>query len=86
MSEPAAGDQDSSLAAMISTVADGQDGAALDKAALRLHLVDEALARGLSWATLGSLYGVSGRELKREIHKLRAKVRREQFTLESARD
>ena len=72
------GDQDSSLAARISTVADGQPSTALDKAVLRLTLIDEALTRGLTWAQLGTLYGMTGPELKRTIHKLRAKVRQEQ--------
>ena len=67
----------SSLAARISTVADGHAGT-LDLTALRLQLIDEALARGLTWAQLGTLYGMTGPELKRNIHKLRAKVRQEQ--------
>ena len=73
-------DQPSSLAARISTIADGHAGT-LDLTALRLQLIDEALARGLTWAQLGTLYGMTGPELKRDIHKLRAKVRREQLTL-----
>ena len=77
MTHPAAGDQDSSLAARISTIADGQ-ASAPDLTVLRLQLIDEALDRGLTWAQLGTLYGMTGRELKREIHKLRAKVRQEQ--------
>ena len=77
MTHPATGDQDSSLAARIRTVADGH-AAPLDLTALRLQLIDEALTRGLTWAQLGTLYGMTGRELKRTIHKLRAKVRQEQ--------
>ncbi len=73
-------EQDSPLAAMISTLADGKPVTALEIAALRLHLIDEAIARGTSWATLGKLYGTSGRQLKRDVHKLRAQVRREQLT------
>jgi len=65
---------------MISTVADGKAVTGLDKAVLRLHLIDQALDRGLSWAQLGSLYGMSGPELKRDIRKLRAQVRRQQHT------
>ncbi len=74
------GDQNTSLAAMISTLADGQPVTVLEVAALRLHLIDQAIARGTSWAQLGRLYGTSGRQLKRDVHKLRAKVRREQLT------
>ena len=72
--------QASSLAAIVSTIADGKAVTPLDKNTLRLHLVDQALARGITWATLGRLYGISGRQLKRDIHKLRANVRREQLT------
>ena len=74
-------EQDSSLAAKISTVADGHAGPP-DLTTLRLHLIDEALTRGLTWAQLGTLYGRTGPELKRAIHKLRAKVRREQLAQE----
>ena len=70
-------DEDSSLAARISTVADGHADP-LNLTALRLQLIDEALTRGLTWAQLGTLYGMTGPELKRTIHKLRAKVRQEQ--------
>ena len=78
MTLPAVPDQDSSLAARISTVADGHANP-LDKAVLRLNLIDEALTRGASWAQLGTLYGMTGPELKRNIHKLRAKVRQQQL-------
>ena len=73
-------EQDSPLAAMISTLADGKAITVLEVAALRLRLIDQALDRGLSWAQLGRLYGVPGPELKRDVHKLRAQVRREQLT------
>ena len=80
MTPPAAEEQDSALAAMISTLADGKPVTVLAVAALRLRLIDEAIGRGTSWATLGRLYGTSGRQLKRDVHKLRAQVRREQLT------
>jgi hypothetical protein len=64
---------------MISSVADGQPVTALDKAVLRLKLVRQAQDRGLSWAALGAVYGKSGREMKRDVHKLTARVRREQM-------
>ena len=73
-------EQDSPLAAMINTLADGKAITVLEVAALRLHLIDEAIGRGTSWATLARLYGTSGRQLKRDVHKLRAQVRREQLT------
>ena len=70
--------QASSLAAIVSTIADGKAVTPLDKNTLRLQLIDQALALGITWATLGRLYGTTGPELKRDIHKLRAAVRREQ--------
>ena len=80
MTLPADGNQDSPIAAMISTLADGKPVSHLEIAALRLHLIDQAITRGTTWAALGKLYGTSGRQLKRDVHKLRAKVRREQLT------
>ena len=77
MTPPAAQAQDDSLAAMIGVVADGQPATALDKAVLRLRMVKEAKDRGLSWAAIGSVYGLSGREMKRDIHHLDLKVQRE---------
>ena len=69
-------EQDSPLAAMISAVADGHLLTALDKAQLRLAMVGEALGRGLTWAQVGAVYGKSGREMKREVHRLEVKIRR----------
>ena len=69
-------EQDSPLAAMISAVADGQMLTALDKAQLRLAMVNEALGRGLTWAQVGAVYGKSGREMKREVRRLEATVSR----------
>ena len=77
MTPPTAQEQDSSLAALIGTVAGGQPVTPLDKAMLRLKLVHQAKGRGLSWAQIGSLYGVTGREMKRDIHALDRRVQRE---------
>ena len=70
-------EQDSPLAAMISTVREGQLVTSLDKAILRLQMVQQAQDRGLTWAQIGSVYGMTGREMKREVHKLTARVQRE---------
>ena len=77
MTPPTIEEQDSSLAALISTVAEGKPLTALEKARLRLGMVDQARETGLSWAAIGSVYGMSGREMKREARKLRERVRRE---------
>jgi len=77
MTPPAAQEQDDSLAAMIGGVADGRPATDLDKAVLRLRMVKEAKDRGLSWAAIGSVYGLPGREMKRDVHRLDERVQRE---------
>lgn len=80
MTPPTAQEQDSSLAATIGTVADGQVATALDRDMLRLKLVMQAKDRGLSWAVIGALYGVTGKEMKRDVHALDRRVQRELMT------
>ena len=74
---PAPEEQDGSLAALIGAIADGQPATALDKDLLRLKLVRQAKDRGLTWAQIGTLYGVTGKEMKRDIHALDRRVQRE---------
>jgi hypothetical protein len=69
-------EQGSSLAAMVSAVADGQPVTALDVARARVEAVDQALKAGVSWAAIGAVYGISGREAKKKIHGLREQVKR----------
>ena len=68
--------QDSSLAAMISTLAEGKPVTALDVARARVETVDKALAAGVTWAAIGAVYGLSGREAKKKVHGLREQVKR----------
>jgi hypothetical protein len=83
----AGGDKDSSLAAIISTIADGQTVTALDRDILKLKLVDQAQENGVSWDIIARVLRYpSGRQAKRDIHRLRAKVRREQLTQELTLD
>jgi hypothetical protein len=77
---PTAQEQDGSLAALIGALADGQPVTRLDKDLLRLKLVHQAKDRGLTWAQIGSVYGLSGREMKRDIHALDRRVQRELMT------
>ena len=79
MSSPAPPERDSSLAALISAVAEGKPLTALEKKQLRLKMVNEARQRGLTWADIGMVYGASGREMKRQARKLEEHVRREQM-------
>ena len=79
MSSPAP-EEDSSLAAMFGTLADGQPVTALDRDLLKLKLVDQALENRVPWAVIAAVLGsASGRQAKRDIHRLRAKVRRGQL-------
>ena len=74
MTAPA--EQDSPLAAMISAIADGKPVTALDVARARVEAVDTALKAGASWAAIGAVYGLSGREEKKKVHGLREQVKR----------
>jgi len=74
---PAPEEQDGSLAALIGAIADGQPATPLDKDLLRLKLVHQAKDRGLSWAQIGTLYGLTGKAMKRDIHALGRRVQRE---------
>ena len=61
---------------MITAIAGGKPVTALDVARARVEAVDEALKAGASWAAIGSVYGLSGREAKKKIHGLREQVKR----------
>ena len=74
MTAPAA--EDSPLAAMVSAVAGGKPVTALDIARARVEAVDEALKRGVTWAAIGAVYKISGREAKKKIHGLREQVKK----------
>ena len=76
MTAPAAPEQDSPLAEMISAVAGGKAVTALDIARARVETVDEALKAGVTWAAIGAVYGLSGREAKKKVHGLREQVKR----------
>lgn len=70
---------DSPLAAMISAVRDGKPLTSLDKARLRVLMVDQAQERGLSWAAIATAFGYpSGKQAKKMVHGLRVRVKREQ--------
>jgi hypothetical protein len=68
--------EDSPLAAMITAVADGKPVTALDIAKARVEAIDQALRSGVTWAAIGAIYGISGREAKKKIHGLREQVKR----------
>ena len=69
----------SPVAAMVSSIADGHPVTPLDRDILKLNLTAQALENGVPWAVIArALRYPSGREAKRDIHKLRARVRRAQ--------
>lgn len=68
--------EDSSLAAIIGTVADGYPADGDEKAVIELALITRLLERKATWAQIGAAQGLSGREAKRRAHKLRLRVQR----------
>ena len=74
MTAPA--EEDSSLAAMISTGGDGYPAGGDEKAVIELALITRLLEQEATWAQIGAVQGVSGREAKRRAHKLRIAVQR----------
>ena len=71
-------EQDSSLAAMISTLAEGNPAGDLERSILRLKLIREAQGKGLSWNAIATaLHYPSGRQLKKDTHQLAGEVMRE---------
>ena len=73
-------EEDSSLAAMIGTVADGYPADADEKAVIELALITRLLEQKATWAQIGAVQGISGREAKRRAHKLRITVQRKAVT------
>ena len=71
-------EQDSPLAAMVTAISAGKPVTALDVARARVEAVDTALKAGASWAAIGAVYGISGREAKKRVHGLREQVKRAQ--------
>lgn len=61
---PPAG-QDSSLAALIGAAAAGKRLTAPERDALRHELIPMKKNGNVSWSVIGSVYGLSGREMKR---------------------
>ena len=66
----------SPLAAVVSAVAARKPVTALDIARARVEAVDQALSRGVTWAAIGAVYGISGPAAKKKIHGLREQVKR----------
>ena len=63
---------------MVSAVAEGKPAGDLEKAILRLRLIRQAQEQNLSWNVIARALGCpSGRQLKRDTHKLAEHVTRE---------
>ena len=71
-------EEDSPLADMISTLADGIPAGDLEKSILRLKLIKEAQDRNISWTVLARVLGYpSGKQLKKDTHRLAEHVAQE---------
>jgi len=77
---PAAEEQDSGLAALIGAMAEGRLLTDPEKDELRRGLIRMKKNGNVSWAVIGSVYGISGKEMKRQAHKLDRRVQRELMT------
>jgi hypothetical protein len=70
--------EDPELTAMVEALADGKPAGDLERAILRLKLITEARARGLSWNKLAvALRCSSGKQLRKETARLAEHVSRQ---------
>ncbi len=70
MSPPSEAEQDAMLAALSGTVTERKPETDLDRDLLRLRLIAGAQQAGVSWNVIGRVYGVSGKEIKRQAKAL----------------
>ncbi len=68
------------LAALTGTVTERKPESDLDRDLLRLRLVVEAQAAGVSWNVIGRVYGMTGKEMKRQVKRLAARTQRDYVT------
>ncbi len=70
MSPPSPEHVDAALAALTGTVDEEKPQNDLDRSLVRLRLVMEAKARGVSWRAIGHTMGLSGKACKSEMKRL----------------
>ena len=77
MSPPGPEAVDAALAALTGNVGEEKPHSDLDRALLRLRLVMEAKARGVSWRAIGRTMGLSGKACKSEMKRLARDTQRD---------
>jgi hypothetical protein len=80
MSPPSPEQQDADLAALAGCVTQAKPETALDASLVRLRMIAEAKAAGIPWTVIGRVYGVSGKEAKRQAKTLARETQRELVT------
>ncbi len=68
---------DAALAALTGTLGEEKPQSDLDRSLLRLRLVMEAKARGVSWRAIGRAMGLSGKACKAEMKALARDTQRD---------
>jgi hypothetical protein len=80
MSPPSPERQDADLAALTGCVTQARPETALDASLMRLRMIADAKAAGIPWTAIGRVYGVSGKEAKRQAKTLAREAQRELVT------
>lgn len=69
--------QDAALAALTGCVTETKPQTALDASLMRLRMIADAKAAGVPWTAIGRVYGVSGKEAKRQAKALARETQRD---------
>ena len=77
MSPPGPEAVDAALAALTGNVGEEKPQSDLDRSLLRLRLVMEAKARGVSWRAIGRAMGTSGKACKADMKRLARDTQRD---------
>ena len=77
MSPPSQAELDQALAALTGTVTERKPEDDLQERLLRLRLVADARANNVPWARIGAIYGLTAKEAKRDMKRLRNRTQRD---------
>ena len=84
MSPPSPEQQDAALAALTGCVTEAKPETALDASLMRLRMIAEAKSAGIPWTAIGRVYGVSGKEAKRQAKALARETQRDLVAIRRA--
>jgi hypothetical protein len=84
MSPPSPEQQDAALAALTGCVTQAKPETALDANLIRLRMIADAKAAGIPWTVIGRVYGVSGKEAKRQAKALARETQRDLVAIRRA--